>query len=110
MAIIGTNSYGRWATVWAWSWWYYKVVSIEMRIHNKENHGVYKDSCWVFRVYDQANLSQQHQSDINMLFNNVFATTALFAAQAAAHGAVTSYQIAGTTYPGYTLVPLLTAS
>lgn len=44
-----------------------------------------------------------------MLFNNVFATTALFAAQAAAHGAVTSYQIAGTTYPGYTFVFLCTA-
>ncbi|KAF2111495.1 cel1 protein precursor [Lophiotrema nucula] len=36
-----------------------------------------------------------------MLFSNVFTATALLAAQAAAHGAVTSYVIDGTTYPGY---------
>ncbi|KAH7384094.1 cel1 protein precursor [Phaeosphaeria sp. MPI-PUGE-AT-0046c] len=37
-----------------------------------------------------------------MLFSNVFTATALFAANAYAHGAVTSYIIDGTTYPGYT--------
>jgi len=36
----------------------------------------------------------------NMLFSNVFLPTALLAAQAAAHGAVTSYVIDGVTYPG----------
>ncbi|KAH6875484.1 cel1 protein precursor [Alternaria rosae] len=36
-----------------------------------------------------------------MLFSNVFLPTALLAAQAAAHGAVTSYVIDGVTYPGY---------
>jgi hypothetical protein len=37
-----------------------------------------------------------------MLFTSVFTATALLAAQAAAHGAVTSYVIDGVTYPGYT--------
>lgn len=36
-----------------------------------------------------------------MLFTSVFTATALLAAQAAAHGAVTSYVIDGVTYPGY---------
>jgi hypothetical protein len=36
-----------------------------------------------------------------MLFSNIFLPTALLAAQAAAHGAVTSYVIDGVTYPGY---------
>lgn len=36
-----------------------------------------------------------------MLFSSVFTAGALLAAQAAAHGAVTSYEIAGTKYPGY---------
>jgi hypothetical protein len=35
-----------------------------------------------------------------MLFSNVFTATALLAAQAAAHGAVTSYEIDGVKYPG----------
>jgi len=35
-----------------------------------------------------------------MLFSNVFLPTVLLAAQAAAHGAVTSYVIDGVTYPG----------
>lgn len=37
---------------------------------------------------------------LNMLFSNIFLPTALLAAQAAAHGAVTSYVIDGVTYPG----------
>jgi len=37
---------------------------------------------------------------LKMLFSNVFLPTALLAAQAAAHGAVTSYVIDGVTYPG----------
>ncbi|KAH7083619.1 cel1 protein precursor [Paraphoma chrysanthemicola] len=37
-----------------------------------------------------------------MLFSSVFTATALLAAQAAAHGAVTSYEIDGVKYPGYT--------
>ncbi|KAK6218811.1 hypothetical protein LQW54_002737 [Pestalotiopsis sp. IQ-011] len=36
-----------------------------------------------------------------MLFTSAFTTLALLAVEAAAHGAVTSYVIAGTTYPGY---------
>ena len=36
-----------------------------------------------------------------MLFSNIFLPTALLAAQAVAHGAVTSYVIDGVTYPGY---------
>ncbi|KAK1764351.1 cellulose-growth-specific protein [Phialemonium atrogriseum] len=35
------------------------------------------------------------------MISTVFSTVALFAAGAAAHGAVTSYVIAGTNYPGY---------
>lgn len=38
---------------------------------------------------------------VNMLFNTAFTTVALLAAEAAAHGAVTSYKIAGKDYPGY---------
>lgn len=34
------------------------------------------------------------------MISTVFNTVALFAAGAAAHGAVTSYVIAGTNYPG----------
>ena len=41
-----------------------------------------------------------HLFAFNMLFSNVFLPTALLAAQAAAHGAVTSYVIDGVTYPG----------
>lgn len=37
-----------------------------------------------------------------MLFSSVFTATALFATSISAHGAVTSYVIDGTTYPGYT--------
>jgi hypothetical protein len=36
-----------------------------------------------------------------MLFTSAVAAVALLAAQASAHGAVTSYVIDGTTYPGY---------
>lgn len=36
-----------------------------------------------------------------MLFTSAVTAVALLAAQASAHGAVTSYQIDGTTYPGY---------
>ncbi|KAK3317688.1 glycoside hydrolase family 61 protein [Cercophora scortea] len=36
-----------------------------------------------------------------MLFSSLYNTVGLFAAGAAAHGAVTSYVIAGKTYPGY---------
>ncbi|KAE8441075.1 hypothetical protein EG329_005904 [Mollisiaceae sp. DMI_Dod_QoI] len=36
-----------------------------------------------------------------MLFSTAFSVVALLAAQAAAHGAVTSYVIGGTTYNGY---------
>jgi hypothetical protein len=36
-----------------------------------------------------------------MLFTSALTTLALLAAEAAAHGAVTSYVIAGTKYPGY---------
>lgn len=42
-----------------------------------------------------------------MLFSTVFGAVALLAAEASAHGAVTSYVIDGTTYPGYVLIPLL---
>ncbi len=35
-----------------------------------------------------------------MLFFSVFSTAALLAARAAAHGAVTSYVMAGQKYPG----------
>jgi hypothetical protein len=35
-----------------------------------------------------------------MLFTSAAAAIALLTAQAAAHGAVTSYVIGGTTYPG----------
>jgi hypothetical protein len=38
-----------------------------------------------------------------MLFSTVFSAVALLAAEAAAHGAVTSYVIDGKTYPGYIL-------
>ncbi|KXX75059.1 Cellulose-growth-specific protein [Madurella mycetomatis] len=36
-----------------------------------------------------------------MMFNSAFAAVVLLAAEAAAHGAVTSYVIAGKNYPGY---------
>lgn len=36
-----------------------------------------------------------------MLLSTLFSTTALLVAGAAAHGAVTSYVIGGTTYPGF---------
>jgi hypothetical protein len=36
-----------------------------------------------------------------MLFSAVFSVAALLVAKASAHGAVTSYVIDGTTYPGY---------
>ena len=36
-----------------------------------------------------------------MLFSSAITTVALLAAHASAHGAVTSYVIDGTTYPGY---------
>jgi len=36
-----------------------------------------------------------------MLFSTLFSVGALLVAEAAAHGAVTSYVIGGTTYPGY---------
>lgn len=36
-----------------------------------------------------------------MLFSIAFSVVALLAAQASAHGAVTSYVIGGTTYNGY---------
>lgn len=35
-----------------------------------------------------------------MLFSTFYTAAALFVAQAAAHGAVTSYVIDGVTYPG----------
>jgi hypothetical protein len=35
-----------------------------------------------------------------MLYSSSFAAVALLAAEAAAHGAVTSYKVAGTAYPG----------
>jgi hypothetical protein len=44
--------------------------------------------------------SQSRRSSSKMLFSSVFATVALLAAQAAAHGAVTSYEIDGVKYPG----------
>ena len=36
-----------------------------------------------------------------MLFSALFSVAALLVAEASAHGAVTSYVIDGTTYPGY---------
>ena len=36
-----------------------------------------------------------------MLFSTIYTAAAIFVAQAAAHGAVTSYVIDGVTYPGY---------
>jgi hypothetical protein len=36
-----------------------------------------------------------------MLFSTLFSAAALLIAEASAHGAVTSYVIGGTTYPGY---------
>ena len=42
-----------------------------------------------------------------MLFTNAITAVALLASQAAAHGAVTSYVIDGTTYPGSALPALL---
>ena len=38
-----------------------------------------------------------------MIFTSAFAAVALLAAEAAAHGAVTSYVIAGKKYEGYVL-------
>jgi hypothetical protein len=35
-----------------------------------------------------------------MLFSTIFSAVALLIAKASAHGAVTSYVIGGTTYPG----------
>ncbi|KAF4622700.1 hypothetical protein G7Y89_g14327 [Cudoniella acicularis] len=37
-----------------------------------------------------------------MFFSTIFSAAALLVAEASAHGAVTSYVIGGTTYPGYT--------
>lgn len=42
-----------------------------------------------------------------MLFSTAVTAIGLLAAQAAAHGAVTSYVIDGTTYPGYVLSSLI---
>lgn len=38
-----------------------------------------------------------------MLFSTAFSVAALLVAEASAHGAVTSYIIGGTTYPGYAM-------
>jgi len=43
----------------------------------------------------------EHSQDFKMLFSSVFGAVALLAAEAAAHGAVTSYVIGGKEYPGY---------
>jgi hypothetical protein len=45
-------------------------------------------------------LTFKHSSNIKMLFSTVVLPTALLAAGAAAHGAVTSYVIDGVKYPG----------
>jgi hypothetical protein len=55
------------------------------------------------RAYHKAvciDSTPQHQLTIKMLFSTVVLPTALLAAGAAAHGAVTSYVIDGVKYPG----------
>lgn len=44
-------------------------------------------------------VAYQHLADI-MIFTSALGVVALLAAEAAAHGAVTSYVIAGKNYPG----------
>jgi len=40
-------------------------------------------------------------SNFIMIFTSIVSAVGLLAAGASAHGAVTSYSIGGTTYPGY---------
>jgi hypothetical protein len=70
-----------------------------MKMHAPQKMSVYKEDS------PPSYCSSNHQLprfNINMLFTSVFTATALLVAQAAAHGAVTSYVIDGVTYPGYT--------
>lgn len=55
----------------------------------------------MFKESYQVDFTEISQIKFKMLFSSIFTATALLAAQAAAHGAVTSYEIDGTKYPGY---------
>jgi len=70
------------------------------RYLRRQKQGVYKSNTPLLQYTIISNATTDSSHSPKMLFSNVFTATALLAAQAAAHGAVTSYEIDGVKYPG----------
>jgi hypothetical protein len=97
LAIFGNSSFVTRDSLWVDC--FYGMTYCGVRVRGEAN--CYKiEPSPPFVEFQLPSSSNTSFTNIKMLISTVFSVAALLVAEASAHGAVTSYVIDGTTYPG----------